>query len=128
MQLLEAIPAGAKRSPCWTVPKKPGSQGEPLYMGMTAALANAGRFDMKVIGGRHGLGSKDTPPEDIFSVFAELDKAQPQRRFTVGINDDVTGLSLKLRQRRTPLPPERLPANSGVWAARDGTVAPTKTP
>ena len=124
-KLLEAIPAGAKKIAVLDRTKEPGSQGEPLYMDVTAALANAGRFDVKVIGGRYGLGSKDTPPEDIFSVFAELDKAQPRRRFTVGINDDVTGLSLEVMAA-----PDTAPAGTVAckfWGlGGDGTVGANK--
>ena len=67
--------------------------GEPLYMDVVTALANAGK-QLTVIGGRYGLGSKDTPPSSVFAVYEELTKAAPKRQFTIGIVDDVTHLSL----------------------------------
>ncbi len=93
-KLAEAIPATAKKVAVLDRTKEPGSQGEPLYLDVVTALANSGRYDVKVIGGRYGLGSKDTPPSNVFAVYSELKKAEPKRRFTVGIVDDVTGLSL----------------------------------
>ena len=74
--------------------KEPGALGEPLYLDVVTALANAGRTDIQVIGGRYGLGSKDTPPASAFAVFEELKKDEPKREFTIGIVDDVTNLSL----------------------------------
>ena len=63
-------------------------------MDVVTALANAGRNNIKVVGGRYGLGSKDTPPSSVFAVYEELKKAEPKRQFTLGIVDDVTHLSL----------------------------------
>jgi len=74
--------------------KEPGSLGEPLYQDVVTSLAEAGITGVKVIGGRYGLGSKDTPPASAFAVFEELKKAAPKREFTIGIVDDVTNLSL----------------------------------
>ena len=74
--------------------KEPGSIGEPLYHDVVTALYEAGKTDILVSGGRYGLGSKDTPPASAFAVFEELKKDEPKREFTIGINDDVTHLSL----------------------------------
>ena len=74
--------------------KEPGSQGEPLYQDVVMALAKAGRNDVTVIGGRYGLGSKDTHPASVFAVYEELAKDAPKNEFTIGIVDDVTHLSL----------------------------------
>lgn len=74
--------------------KEPGALGEPLYLDVVAALAEEGRHIDAVVGGRYGLGSKDTPPSSIFAIYKELDKAEPKHNFTIGINDDVTNLSL----------------------------------
>ena len=93
-KLIEAIPATAKKIAVLDRTKEPGAQGEPLYLDVVTALANAG-IDATVIGGRYGLGSKDTPPASVFAVYNELSKAQPKRMFTVGIVDDVTNLSLE---------------------------------
>ena len=74
--------------------KEPGSIGEPLYQDVVSALYEAGKTGIKVVGGRYGLGSKDTPPASAFAVFEELKKDEPKREFTIGIVDDVTNLSL----------------------------------
>ncbi|MBN1318614.1 MAG: pyruvate:ferredoxin (flavodoxin) oxidoreductase, partial [Anaerolineales bacterium] len=73
--------------------KEPGSIGEPLYQDCVAALVEAGR-DIKVIGGRYGLSSKEFTPAMVKGVFDEMGKDKPKSHFTVGINDDVTNLSV----------------------------------
>ena len=93
-KLIEAIPATAKKIAVLDRTKEPGSQGEPLYQDVITALANAGKNDVQVIGGRYGLGSKDTPPASVFAVYSELKKDEMKRQFTIGIVDDVTNLSL----------------------------------
>ncbi|MBR6107862.1 MAG: pyruvate:ferredoxin (flavodoxin) oxidoreductase, partial [Oscillospiraceae bacterium] len=93
-KLVEAIPASAKTIAVLDRTKEPGSLGEPLYLDVVAALNVTGRTGIKVIGGRYGLGSKDTPPASVFAVYAELAKAEPKQQFTIGIVDDVTNLSL----------------------------------
>ena len=94
-KLLAAIPASCKKIAVLDRTKEPGAQGEPLYLDVVTALANAGKTDVTVIGGRYGLGSKDTPPASVFAVYNELAKAAPKRQFTIGIVDDVTNLSLE---------------------------------
>ncbi len=94
-KLLAAIPATAKKIAVLDRTKEPGSQGEPLYQDVVMALAKAGRNDVTVIGGRYGLGSKDTPPASVFAVYEELKKQAPKHEFTIGIVDDVTHLSLE---------------------------------
>ena len=93
-KLLAAIPATAKKIAVLDRTKEPGAQGEPLYLDVVTALANAGKTDVTVIGGRYGLGSKDTPPASVFAVYNELKKAEMKRQFTIGIIDDVTNMSL----------------------------------
>ena len=93
-KLIEAIPASVQKIAVLDRTKEPGSQGEPLYQDVVTALANAGRNDITVIGGRYGLGSKDTPPASVFAVYNELKKDEMKRQFTIGIVDDVTNLSL----------------------------------
>ena len=93
-KLIEALPASVQKIAVLDRTKEPGSQGEPLYQDVVTALANAGWNDIKVIGGRYGLGSKDTPPASVFAVYSELKKDEMKRQFTIGIVDDVTGLSL----------------------------------
>ncbi len=92
-KLLEAIPATCKKIAVLDRTKEPGAQGEPLYLDVVTSVANAGR-DIQVIGGRYGLGSKDTPPASVFAVYNELKNDEMKRQFTIGIVDDVTNLSL----------------------------------
>ena len=97
--LLDALPASASRIAVLDRTKEPGSNGEPLFLDVVAALAEAHtdgeRAAMPVVtGGRYGLSSKEVTPAMIAGVFAELARERPRRRFTVGITDDVSGLSL----------------------------------
>ena len=93
-RLIAAIPETCKKIAVLDRTKEPGSLGEPLYLDVVTALATQGKTDVKVVGGRYGLGSKDTPPSSIFAVFANLALDTPKANFSVGIVDDVTGLSL----------------------------------
>ena len=93
-KLIAAIPATCKKIAVLDRTKEPVAQGEPLYLDVVTALANAGRNDIVVTGGRYGLGSKDTPPSSVFAVYEELKHDTPKRQFTIGIVDDVTNLSL----------------------------------
>lgn len=93
-RLLEVIPETATKIAVLDRTKEPGALGEPLYLDVVTALAAAGRA-ASVIGGRYGLGSKDTPPSSVFAVYNELKKDAPKRQFTIGIVDDVTDLSLE---------------------------------
>jgi pyruvate-ferredoxin/flavodoxin oxidoreductase len=97
--LLDALPASASRIAVLDRTKEPGSNGEPLFLDVVAALAEAhtdgDRPGMPLVtGGRYGLSSKEVTPAMIAGVFAELARERPRRRFTVGITDDVSGLSL----------------------------------
>lgn len=91
--LAAAIPASAKVVVAMDRTKEPGSQGEPLLLDVVAAIHEAGR-DALVIGGRYGLSSKDFNPAMARQVFLNAAAPTPKRRFTVGIEDDVTFLSL----------------------------------
>ena len=90
---LRALPATVKAVAVLDRTKEPGADGEPLYLDVVAALRNA-HLDIPVIGGRYGLSSKEFTPAMVKAVFDELRAACPKRRFTVGIVDDVTHLSL----------------------------------
>ena len=92
-KLVAAIPETAKKIAVLDRTKEPGAQGEPLFMDVVTAFATSGR-QAKIIGGRYGLSSKDTPPASVFAVYDELKKDEPKSQFTVGIVDDVTHLSL----------------------------------
>ena len=92
-KFLAAIPETAKKIAVLDRTKEPGAQGDPLYLDVVTAFANAGR-QATIIGGRYGLGSKDTPPKSVFAVYEELSKDAPKHQFTIGIVDDVTGTSL----------------------------------
>ncbi len=93
-KLIAALPETVKSIAVLDRTKEPGALGEPLYLDVVTALATQGRTGVKVIGGRYGLGSKDTPPSSIFAVYKELAKDAPKAQFTIGITDDVTNLSL----------------------------------
>ena len=97
--LLDALPASVSRIAVLDRTKEPGSNGEPLFLDVIAALAEAHTSGERpelplVTGGRYGLSSKEVTPAMIAGVFAELARERPRPRFTVGITDDVSGLSL----------------------------------
>ena len=94
-KFVEALPATCKKIAVLDRTKEPGSIGEPLFLDVVAALNAKGKNDIKVIGGRYGLGSKDTPPSSVFAVYDELAKEDPKPHFTIGITDDLTYLSLE---------------------------------
>ena len=124
-KLLAAIPATCKKIAVLDRTKEPGSQGEPLYMDVVTALANAGRTDIQVIGGRYGLGSKDTPPASVFAVYDELKKDEMKRQFTIGIVDDVTHLSLEEKPAPGVAPAGTIECK--FWGlGGDGTVGANK--
>ncbi len=91
-----ALPETVKKIAVLDRTKEAGSIGEPLYEDVVAALYETGKTDIKVVGGRYGLGSKDEPPAAAFSVYEELKADEPKREFTIGIVDDVTNLSLPM--------------------------------
>ena len=124
-KLLAAIPATCKKLAVLDRTKEPGSQGEPLYMDVVTSLANAGRTDIQVIGGRYGLGSKDTPPASVFAVYDELKKDEMKRQFTIGIVDDVTNLSLEEKPAPGVAPAGTIECK--FWGlGGDGTVGANK--
>ena len=124
-KLLAAIPATCKHIAVLDRTKEPGAQGEPLYLDVVTALANAGRTDISIIGGRYGLGSKDTPPASVFAVYEELTKAEPKRQFTIGIVDDVTHLSLE--EKPSPNTAAEGTIECKFWGlGGDGTVGANK--
>ena len=92
--LLAAIPPTVKGIAVLDRTKEPGALGEPLFVDVATALYEAGRTGVTLIGGRYGLGSKEFTPGMVRAVFDELKVENPRRRFTVGINDDITHLSL----------------------------------
>ena len=124
-KLLAAIPATCKQIAVLDRTKEPGAQGEPLYLDVVTALANAGRNDIRVIGGRYGLGSKDTPPASVFAVYEEMTKADAKRLFTLGIKDDVTHLSLE--EKPSPNTAAEGTIECKFWGlGGDGTVGANK--
>ena len=123
-KLLEAIPATAKKIAVLDRTKEPGALGEPLFLDVVAALREGGN-DAAVIGGRYGLGSKDTPPASIFAVYDELAKDDMKPRFTLGINDDVTYLSLE--EKPAPNTAAEGTTECKFWGlGGDGTVGANK--
>ena len=123
-KLIEAIPTTAKKIAVLDRTKEPGSLGEPLYLDVVTALAQNG-ISAKVIGGRYGLGSKDTPPSSVFAVYEELAKENPKRTFTLGIVDDVTNLSLE--EKKAPNTANEGTIECKFWGlGGDGTVGANK--
>ena len=95
---LGALPETVQRIAVLDRCKCMGSAGEPLYLDVSNVIANSSRAGkVTVIGGRYGLASKDTDTAQIVAVFDNLAAAEPKRGFTIGINDDVTNLSLPVR-------------------------------
>ena len=97
-RLAEALPKTVKKIAVLDRTKEPGSLGEPLYLDVVAALSQCGVNGVTIVGGRYGLGSKDTPPASIFAVYENLSKDAPKNHFTIGIVDDVTGHSLEEKE------------------------------
>ncbi len=124
-KFVAAIPATAKKIAVLDRTKEPGSLGEPLYLDVVAALAATGRTGLTVTGGRYGLGSKDTPPSSVFAVYDELAKDAPKAQFTIGINDDVTHLSLE--EKESPNTAAEGTIECKFWGlGGDGTVGANK--
>ena len=119
--LIDAIPDTVKYINVLDRTKEPGAQGEPLYLDVVSALKGS-KFDaVPVNGGRYGLGSKDTTPAQIVAVFNNADK----ERFTIGINDDVTNLSLEVGAPLVTTPEGTI--NCKFWGlGADGTVGANK--
>ena len=124
--LLKVLPKTAKKVAVLDRTKEPGSLGEPLYLDVAATLREAGLNDVVLTGGRYGLGSKDTPPSSIFALFKELEKDQPKERFTLGITDDVTFLSLP-EVKPAPITAAAGTKECKFWGlGGDGTVGANK--
>ena len=119
-----AIPATCKRIAVLDRSKETGSVGEPVHLDVVTALNQAGRGDIRVVGGRYGLSSKDTTPGQIVAVYDNLKQAQPKNNFTIGINDDVTHTSLDYTEIELPHPGE---ISCKLWGlGGDGTVGANK--
>jgi len=124
-KLIAALPKTCKKVAVLDRTKEPGALGEPLYLDVMTAFAEAGMSDVKVIGGRYGLGSKDTPPASVFAVYDELLKDEPKRKFTIGIVDDVTNLSLE--EKPAPITAPSGTIECKFWGlGGDGTVGANK--
>ncbi len=123
--LVKALPKTVKRIAVLDRTKEPGSIGEPLYQDVVTALSEMG-IGAKVIGGRYGLGSKEFTPSMVGAVFENLESKKPINHFTVGIDDDVTNLSLKINNIIHP-------TDNNVTACKfygyggDGTVSANKS-
>ena len=124
-KLVEAIPASVKKIAVLDRTKEPGALGEPLYLDVVTALASCGVSGIKVIGGRYGLGSKDTPPSSVFAAFENLAADEPKDHFTLGIVDDVTGLSLPEKDCPDTAPAGTIACKFGGLGG-DGTVGANK--
>ncbi|MBU5436357.1 pyruvate:ferredoxin (flavodoxin) oxidoreductase [Pseudoflavonifractor sp. MSJ-37] len=120
----DAIPATVKKIAVLDRNKETGSVGEPVYLDVVTALNQAGRTDIKVVGGRYGLSSKDTTPGQFIAVYDNLKKDEPKNNFTIGINDDVTHTSLDYKEVELNHPGE---VSCKLWGlGGDGTVGANK--
>ena len=123
--LLDVLPETVKQISVLDRTKEPGSIGEPLYLDVLAAINGTPFGACPVYSGRYGLGSKDTKPSDIIAVYRNMEKAEPKKRFTIGIVDDVTHLSLEANED-----PDTAPAGTTsckFWGlGSDGTVGANK--
>ncbi|MBQ9391544.1 MAG: pyruvate:ferredoxin (flavodoxin) oxidoreductase [Lachnospiraceae bacterium] len=118
---VNAIPDSVKRISVLDRTKEPGSHGEPLYLDVIAALKGTKFESVPVFGGRYGLGAKDTKPGDIIATFNNTTK----KHFTLGINDDVTHLSLEVTDNPVTTPEGT--TNCKFWGlGADGTVGANK--
>ncbi|MGN1277196.1 MAG: pyruvate:ferredoxin (flavodoxin) oxidoreductase, partial [Floccifex sp.] len=124
--LLKVLPATAKKVAVLDRTKEPGSLGDPLYLDVATTLREAGLNDIVLNGGRYGLGSKDTPPSSVFAIYEELKKDNPKPRFTIGIVDDVTNLSLP-EVKPAPITSAPGTVECKFWGlGGDGTVGANK--
>ncbi len=124
--ILKVIPKTVKKIAVLDRTKEPGSLGEPLYLDVATTLREAGLNDIILTGGRYGLGSKDTPPSSVFAVYKELEKDAPKARFTIGIVDDVTELSLP-EVKPAPITSAAGTKECKFWGlGGDGTVGANK--
>ena len=119
--LIEAIPDTVKTIAVLDRTKEPGSLGEPLYLDVVAALKGSKFDSVKITSGRYGLGSKDTTPGQIIAVYNNTEK----EKFTIGIYDDVTNLSLEVTEDPVTTPEGTI--NCKFWGlGADGTVGANK--
>ena len=128
--LVEALPASVRRLAVLDRTKEPGSIGEPLFLDVVAALTEShedGEREVmpRVSGGRYGLSSKEFTPGMVAGVFEELARERPRRRFTIGINDDVSKTSLPFDASLDIEPPETVRAIF-FGLGSDGTVGANK--
>ena len=123
-KFVEALPKSCKRIAVLDRTKEPGSLGEPLYQDVINALVEAGRSDIRVVGGRYGLGSKEFTPSMVNAVYENL-AGELKNHFTVGIEDDVTHLSLKVT-KQVNAAPEGTIACKFFGLGSDGTVGANK--
>ncbi|HIU18800.1 MAG TPA: pyruvate:ferredoxin (flavodoxin) oxidoreductase [Candidatus Limiplasma stercoravium] len=123
-RLVDAIPASCKKIAVLDRTKEPGSLGEPLYEDVLSALFECGRSDIQVVGGRYGLGSKEFNPTMVKAVYDNL-SGEMKNHFTVGIEDDVTGTSLKLGEQVISAP-EGTVCCKFYGLGSDGTVGANK--
>ena len=122
---IHALPASVHAIAVMDRTKEPGAIGDPLFLDIVAALNEDGRLHPKVIGGRYGLASKEFTPAMAKAVFDELAAEKPKHHFTVGIIDDVTGLSLKVDDDYSLEQPDAVRAVFFGLGA-DGTVGANK--
>ncbi len=122
---IAALPSTVKKITVLDRTKEPGSIGEPLYLDVVAAIRDTRFEDVAVYSGRYGIGSKDTTSSQILAVYKNMTAARPKKRFTIGIEDDVTNLSLKVTAHVDTTP--KGTTSCKFWGlGADGTVGANK--
>ena len=120
-----ALPKTVKKLAVLDRTKEPGSLGEPLYLDVCSALLEKGRTNVKVVGGRYGLGSKEFNPSMVYAVYKNLEKDEPKNHFTVGIYDDITDTSLDFSEQYNAAPAGTISCKF-YGLGSDGTVGANK--
>lgn len=122
---LSVLPKTVKRISVLDRTKESGSVGEPLYTDITSILYENNLSNIKVLGGRYGLSGKNFNPDQVYAIFKNMQSAKPKNHFTVGITDDVTNLSLPIKEHIVSLPKSTIECKF-YGLGSDGTVSANK--
>ena len=124
---LSALPATARVVTALDRTREPGAPGEPLYLDLCTLLREADRHDLRILGGRYGLGSKEFNPGMVSAVYSNMAAEKPRNRFTVGIVDDVSGTSLDYDRKMADTTPQGTVQCKFWGIGSDGTVGANKS-
>ncbi len=122
---IESLPKTVKKLAVLDRTKEPGSLGEPLYLDVCSSLLEKGITNVKVVGGRYGLGSKEFTPSMVLAVYKNIEQKEPKNHFTIGIHEDVTNTSLDFSEKFDAAP-EGSTSCKFYGLGSDGTVGANK--